>query len=354
MQEILNQMEERNIDGLFLVNDSNIRYISGYTNTDSFILLTKSRQFFLTDYRYSEQAENECSGFEIITVNKDEKPLECVIADIFKGDGLTILGFEEKYLVVQLMDKLRNAMPQIEFLPAGDIFENTRFVKSEQEISHIQTAARIADKAFELILGFIEPGMTEAKVAWQLETFMRDLGAESSAFEILLPSGKRTSLPHGAPTQKKIETGDFITMDFGALVEGYRSDMTRTVVVGTPDEKQKKIYSIVQEAQQQGLKSARAGRVGKDVHQDVMNVIDGHGYLEFAGKGLGHGLGLDIHEIPFMNTICDDILKENNVVTIEPGIYIPFWGGVRIEDTVVIKNDSCITLTNAPKELISI
>ncbi|MBU2510455.1 Xaa-Pro peptidase family protein [bacterium] len=354
MKKVIKQLEERNLDGLFLVDYANIRYMSGFTNADSYILITKEKQYFLTDYRYSEQAEKECKGFEVITVDREEKPLEQVILEIADSTGLKNIGFEENHIVFQLLEKLRGAMPRIEFVPTNGIVESLRYIKTNKEIDYIQTAASIADKAFDQILDTLKPGMTELEAAWKLETFMREFGADSSAFQTILISGQKTSLPHGIPSRKKIEKGDLVTIDFGALVEGYRSDMTRTIVVGKPDEKQKKIYAIIQEAQEQGLQSARAGRTGKEVNEEVMKIISGYGYIEFAGKGLGHGVGLDIHELPFMNKTCGDELKENCVVTIEPGIYIPYWGGVRIEDIIAVKNGPCKVLSNSPKELISI
>lgn len=181
---------------------------------------------------------------------------------------------------------------------------------------------------------------------------MHNNGSQGAAFPIILLSGQKTSMPHGIPSDKKVETGDFITMDFGALYNGYRSDMTRTVLIGKADEKQKKVYQIIQEVQSIGLENVRAGIPGRDVNQAVNMAIDKYHYLKFAGKGLGHGLGLDIHEIPYLNARCTEILQENMAVTIEPGIYIPYWGGVRIEDTVVVTNNGCEVLTKSTKELI--
>ncbi|WP_416197507.1 MAG: Xaa-Pro aminopeptidase [Sporanaerobacter sp.] len=350
IEKLYEQMSKNNIDGLFLLTEPNVRYISRFTGSDSFVFITSKNNYFITDSRYTEQAQSQCKGFEVIRWGNPFKSLVETVKDLVKKDGVKRIGFEKEYMNFGMYESLRESISNIELVPTSYLVEEIRVVKDEEEIECIKRACDFADKAFEKILKIIKVGMTEMELALELEYYMRKAGAEGISFDTIFISGKKTSLPHGQPSDKKIENGDFITIDFGALYKGYHSDMTRTVVVGKANEKQVEIYNIVKAAQQRGLDVLRSGISGKEADTEVRKIMGE--YNEYFGHGLGHGVGLELHEIPFMGVNCDRVLEENSVVTVEPGIYIPDWGGVRIEDSVVVKKDGIEILTHSPKELI--
>lgn len=347
-------MEKNNIDGLFLVTEPNVRYVSRFTGADSFVLITSKNNYFITDSRYTEQAEAQCDGFNVIRYasNSPWKPLIETVNDLSKKDGVKRLGFEKEYLTFVMYDKMSEKVENVELVPTSYLVEELRSKKYEEEIALIQKACEIADEAYSNILKQIKVGMTEVDLALELDYQMRKLGAEDVSFDTIFISGKKTSLPHGQPSDKIIEHGDFITMDFGALYKGYHSDMTRTIVVGEASDEQIKIYNIVKKAQQIGLDTIKAGIMGKEVDRIVRESMGE--YNEYFGHGLGHGAGLEIHEPPFMGPNCDTILEKNFVVTVEPGVYIPGWGGVRIEDSVVVKENGIDILTHSTKDLLII
>jgi Xaa-Pro aminopeptidase len=351
-EKILSKMNELEVDGLFLINNSNIRYISGYTGSDSYILITADKKVFITDARYTEQAQIECKDFIILEWKKNRCSLEEFIAEEVAELGIKRLGFERNYMSYDLYDRFVTKMPTVELIPTKDIIESFRYIKNDTEIEYIKKAASFADIAFEKILGYIKPGLTENEIVLELEYYLKKAGSEGVGFPTILVSGKKTSMPHGIPSEKKIEYGDLITMDFGGLYNGYHSDMTRTVAVGKVDDEQRKIYKIIKEAQQRGIDALKNGVVGNIPDQRVREIIGQAGYIDKYYPGLGHGVGLDIHEAPFMGIESKDILKTGCVVTVEPGIYIPNWGGVRIEDTVLVKDGEAEILTKASKELI--
>jgi Xaa-Pro aminopeptidase len=230
--------------------------------------------------------------------------------------------------------------------------EELRRVKSEDEIALIAKAEAISDEAFSHVIKLIKPGMTELEIAMELEFQMRRAGASGVSFDTIVASGKRSSMPHGVATDKKVEIGDFITMDYGCIYQGYCSDITRTIALGQVDEKQETVYNLVRKAQEEALAAIKAGVTGKEVHMAAQNVFQDAGYGAFFGHGLGHSVGLEIHEEPRFSPKAEDVMQENMVITVEPGLYLPNWGGVRIEDLVVIKKDGYINLTHSPKELI--
>lgn len=350
VEKLVEIIKKNSLDGLFLITDPNIRYISGFTGSDSYVLVTQNKNYFITDSRYTEQAEVQCKGFDVIRWGKPCESLIETLKDLADKEGLKKIGFEKEYVNYGLYEELSKGLPSIELVSTSSLVEELRYIKDQEEIDNIRKAASFADEAFDKILKLIKVGMTEKELGLELEYQMRKAGADGISFDTIFISGKKTSLPHGQPSEKKIEYGDFITMDFGALCDGYCSDITRTIVVGEVSEEQKKIYDIVKLAQKTGLETIKAGMVGKDVDAKVREVMGE--YNQYFGHGLGHGLGLVIHEQPFMGANCDRVLEENCVVTVEPGIYIPNWGGVRIEDTVVVKKDCVEILTHSPKELI--
>ena len=352
---ILKKIEKDNIDGLFVIKNEllmkeNVRYISGFRGSSAYVIITSKHRILLTDDRYTEQAAEECPNFEII---KHSQSFTGTLKEVVNELNIKKLGFEIDGVTIELFNTLKDNLPGIELVPTKGIIEELRTVKDEQELALIKKAAQIADQGFEHILDFIKPGVKEKDIALELEFYMRKIGASGLAFNTILASGKRSSLGHGAPSGKKIKYGDFVKMDFGALYEDYRSDMTRTVAVGKADKKQKDVYNTVKMAQQEGLNILRAGMEEKEVFAYVREIIERAGYGDYGNKRLGHGVGLQIHEPPYIRPHNGPFtLRAGNVVTVEPSIQIPGWGGVRIEDMVIIKEGGCEVITKSPKKLI--
>ncbi len=327
---------------------SSRRYISGFNASDGYIVITENAATFFADSRYFEAAKNKIKNMDVALYQGADS-----IKEYFKEKGITEIYIETAFLTVELLKAYRKAFGvKIKRCSAlSNLLLSCRMVKSEEEIDSIKKAQEITDKAFSHILNFIKVGVTEREIALELEFFMRKLGSEGVAFDTIAVSGKNTSLPHGEPSEKKIENGDFITLDFGAVVNGYRSDMTRTVAVGNVSEKQKKVYNTVLLAQKKAMEKIRAGVKCAAVDKAARDIID----LEFKGAfghALGHSVGLDIHESPNFSPKEKPVLKENMVLSVEPGIYLEGEFGVRIEDLIVVKKDGFINLTESPKDLI--
>lgn len=353
MQERIERLRElfseEGIDGVLLTKAENRRYMTGFTGTAGVVLISEERSLFITDFRYLDQAEEQAPDYEIVDGSKDmiEK-----IKEMVEELGIKKLGFEAEGMTYGNYKAYNKAIGEIaEMVSTSSLVEKLRLIKDEHEIAMTKKAAEIADAAFEHILTFIKPGMTELEVALELEYYMKKLGSEKNAFDFIVASGHRSALPHGVASDKVIESGEFVTMDYGAVYKGYHSDITRTIVVGEPDEKMLKIYNIVKEAQQKVLDNIKAGMTTVEADAIARDIIKEEGYGDKFGHGLGHGIGLEIHEGPRVSPKEEIELEENMIVTNEPGIYISKWGGVRIEDDIVITKDGCRVLTSATKEL---
>lgn len=336
------------IDGLLIASPYNLRYISNFTGTSGAALISTEKAKFITDFRYIEQAKKQCTGFEIVNQGAS---IAKEVAQQIKELGIKRLGFEQDY-VTYAQFKMYEDIFEVELVPVTGLIEKLRLIKSGAEIKILKEAADIADAAFKHIIDFIRPGITELEVANELEFFMRGCGAASSSFDTIVASGYRSAMPHGVASEKVIEKGDMVTMDFGAYYKGYVSDITRTVAVGKPDPKLEEIYNIVLEAQLRGMDGLKAGMSGKDGDALTRDYITEKGYGDYFGHSTGHGIGLEVHEGPALSMRSDTILKPGMVVTVEPGIYIPGLGGVRIEDDTLIKENSNEALTHSTKELL--
>lgn len=351
----LNRLREKfaknKIDGLLIFKPQNRMYLSNFTGSTAVLYITETEAFLITDFRYTEQAKEQTSNFTIIEYKLS---LYETLIDIIKKSGTKNIGFEREFLTYIQYEILTKQLPSAKLVPITDLVEQLRIIKDNAEIQKLKKAVEIADSAFNHIITFIKPGITEIDISIELEFAMRRLGAEKSAFDIIVATGQRSSLPHGVATDKLINNGDCITMDFGAVYQGYHSDMTRTVFVGSATDKQREIYDIVLNAQLTGIKAIASGKIGKDVDASARNLIKDKGYGENFGHGLGHGVGLEIHENPRLSLNSEDVLEEGMAVTVEPGIYLPSWGGIRIEDTTLVSSTGCEVLNKATKELIII
>ncbi len=350
LEKLKSLMIEQGLDGILLMGDPNRNYISYFTGDESYALISKDKDIFITDSRYTEQAKNQVKGFEIYQYNT---PFINDLAKLVQENSIKKLGFEENIVTFSKYDEFLKNL-DCELVPLNGLVEKMRIVKDDSEIEKIRKAASIADAALVELVKFIKPGMSEKEVGLQLEYNMKKLGATGLSFKSIVASGKRSSLPHGIASDKIIENGDFLTLDFGCIYGEYCSDMTRTLVIGEPSEKMLDIYNTVKEAQARALKFITEGVKASEVDKIARDYINSKGYGEYFGHGLGHGVGLEIHEAPAVNTRNNSILKEGMIITDEPGIYIPDFGGVRIEDLILVKKDGCEVLSKSSKELICI
>ncbi len=354
IERLLGKLNEDNLDGLLLITDQNIRYLTGFTGSDSFIIITPKDKYFITDGRYVEQVEQECPEFKIVNWRQPSRRLSEAIRDIAIELGLKSLGFEKNHVCYELYDDLNRDITDIELIPTKSIVESIRYRKDDEEILKIKKACEISENALNRLLGSIKPGVTEKELTAELEYHIKKQGADGVGFETILISGKRTSLLHGKPSDKKIEHGDFITIDFGAMYDGYICDMTRTFVVGKASEKQKEVYEAVKEALNYATNSIKSNISSKVPCEKYKKTIDKAGYRDYYYPNLGHGVGLVVHEEPFMGPASEYILEKNCIITVEPGVYIPDWGGVRIEDMILVTDEGFEVLTKLPKDLIII
>lgn len=338
------------VDAILISRPENRAYLTGFTGSAGYVLVSRDRALILTDFRYAEQATEQAPDF---TVMDSAPSLPDALQQALGDNNVLRLGFESDFVTFSIYQGFKEKL-QVELLPLPGVVEKLRMVKDTEELSRMREAANIAQEALQLTLPKIRAGVTEAFVALELEIAMRRLGADRAAFDFIAASGPRSSLPHGRAGERVMQAGDFLTLDFGAMYNGYCSDMTRTFVIGAPTPEQVKIYSIVLEAQLAALSVIKPGLLGKDVDKVARDVITSAGYGERFGHGLGHGIGRAVHEGPSAGSKGEDVLRANMVVTVEPGIYIPDWGGVRIEDMVVVTPAGCENFYRFSKELISL
>jgi Xaa-Pro aminopeptidase len=342
-------MNEAGLEALLLGSQYNRQYISGFSGSSGYVLITGSKSILLTDFRYTVQAASQADGFEI--VEHGTSPLQNVL-ELLKGEGLSSLAFEQDHVTYAEYLSWSKTLEGIKLVPAAGLVENLRVFKDEAELAIMQEAAELADRTFKHICGIIAPGISENDVALEIEVFMRSNGATSSSFDTIVASGERSALPHGVASDRIIGNNEFVKLDFGAYYKGYCSDITRTVVVGKPSDKHLEIYNIVLEAQLHALDHIKPGMTGMEADALARDVIAKYGYGDHFGHSTGHGLGMEVHEAPRLSRLSDTILTPGMVVTVEPGIYLPGFGGVRIEDDIVITESGIKILTSSPKELI--
>ncbi len=337
-------------EAILIHSPENRRYFTDFPSTDGYLVITKNDAVFFTDSRYIEAAQKNAScKAQLVTKASVE------IKDYLKEKNILKAYTERERLTVSMADFFKTAFLPCRVTPSKKLetkINELRMVKNEDELCNIRKAQQIAEEAFEHILTFIRPGVTEKRIALELDFYMLSHGAEALSFETIAVTGKKTSMPHGVPNDTVVEIGDFITMDFGAVYKGYHSDMTRTVAVGEVSAEQRKIYEIVLSAQKASLEILKKGISCKEADKAARDIITDAGYGDYFGHGTGHGVGIEIHELPNLSPRSDAILQVGNVVTVEPGIYIPNKFGVRIEDMALITENGYENLTNTPKELI--
>ena len=337
-------------EGVLIHKPSNMFYLSGYTG-EGLLAVGHGFQAIVTDFRYTEQVTRQAPGFEACQIRTGQSHA-ALAAQILGDHGIDTVRYEADEVTVAAFEHMKRDMPGMTFIPLNGEPEKVRRIKDESELSLIREACDISCKALTNILGQIREGMTEIDIRIALEFEMLRLGGDGLAFSTIVASGDNGSLCHAIPGPRKIRKGDMITMDFGALKGGYCADMTRTVALGEPDPKMKEIYSIVLDAQKTAEAALHAGVTGDSVDKIARDIIGGAGYGDYFGHGLGHSVGIDIHESPRLSPTCHDILTENTTMTVEPGIYIPGLGGVRIENTCIIGKDSSESLVWFEKELL--
>ncbi len=335
------------LDGIVVAKPENRLYFSGFTGSAGLLLVSAGEARLITDFRYLEQAAAQASHFTVVRHGSDIYPS-------LKGEidalGLKKIGFEGDYQTWDAHRRLTEVAAEL----AAVHLDELRMTKDADEMALIRQAVLLADNAFTHVLPYIKPGVREEEIALELEFHMRKHGAEKSAFDIIVASGKRSALPHGRASAKTIQTGDLVTMDFGAVYQGYHSDITRTVVIGRASARQREVYNLVLAAQLAGVAAVAPGKTGRECDAVAREVISAAGFGEYFGHGLGHGVGLAIHEQPRLAPVSEIALTPGMVVTVEPGVYLPDWGGVRIEDTVVVAAAGVEILTASSKELIEL
>ena len=349
LKQIAAKLPEYGIDAMLLNSEPGEYYAVGFHGEGN-VVVTAEKCFYFTDSRYIEAAGNLITGAEI-AMTGHSRNYRAMVQEVVEQCGIKTMGFEENYLSVAEYELWEKGLTA-KLVPAQKLVNSLRAAKDEEEIALMRKAQEITDRAFDEILKFIQPGMTEQEIAAKLQYDMLRFGAMRMSFDPIVASGPNGSKPHAIPSDRKVQKGDFITMDFGCVYGGYCSDMTRTVALGEPTEEMRKVYHIVLEAQKAGIAAAKAGVTGKSVDAAARKVIEDAGYGEYFGHGYGHSVGIEIHESPNANTRDETLLPVGAAVSAEPGIYLPGKFGVRIEDVTVLTAEGCMDITKSPKELI--
>lgn len=349
LQSLHQKLKEAKLDAILISQPENRRYISGFTGSAGLLAISHHAALLATDFRYIEQAAREAPDFEVIRI---EGEIAHWFPDVASRLKEKRVGFEAANITFAESQKLTEAAAEIGGLtlsPTIDLVESLRAIKDEEELLRIADAVALADAAFASVAPHIAPGMTEKEAAWELEKQMRERGGEAVSFDIIVASGPNAAMPHARPTERRLQSGEPILIDMGARLEGYGSDLSRTLCLGKPDETFARIYDTVLGAQLTALATISAGMSGEQADALARTVIEQAGHGHAFGHGLGHGIGLAVHERPRLGKGSVDILAEGMVFTVEPGIYLPGWGGIRIEDVVVLEKEGVRPLTKAPK-----
>lgn len=351
MEQMVAQLSPRGLDGMLISAPENRRYLSGFTGSAGYLLIASGDAVLVTDSRYTEQATNQAPDYRVLQVRSGWDWL----LGLLKDSGIKRLGFESQNMTVATYHSLLEAIKEdgslghVSLMAASGIAEDQRTIKDSEELAQLQKAIDASDAAMEAVCPAIQEGMTEREVAWRMEVAMRDFGADGTSFDTIVAAGPNGAMAHHRPSSRPIQRGEPIVIDMGAKAGGYCSDITRTVVVGEPDDRFRKIYDIVLGAQLTAIHTVRAGMTGEECDGLARSVIAEAGYGDNFGHSLGHGVGLAVHEYPRVSPKSTDPLNPNTVFTVEPGIYVTGWGGVRIEDIVILGDDGATPLSKAAK-----
>ena len=351
IQKLMEKYQDLGVDAVLLSSEYNRRYISGFTGSSAYLYISRGRQILLTDFRYITQATAQCPDFQVVDYRKAGGLTE-VLTEYLKDDGVGAIGFEGNQMTVAEFRVLEENLKNVEWKTIATAVEELRMIKTPEEMVLLRKASKIGDDAFTHMLNFIKPGMTEKEIALELEFTMRRLGADGLSFDSIIASGLNGALPHARPSEKKLQKGELLTMDFGCIYQGYCSDMTRTIAIGEVSDKLKEIYEVVLKAHLEALAALRPGVTGKEMDAVARDIITAAGYGDYFGHSLGHSVGLEVHEAPMLSFREDRILEVNMLETIEPGIYIEGIGGVRIEDLAVLTETGAESLVTSEKKLI--
>lgn len=353
VRRLREEMSREGVEALLVLGRANCRYLSGFSGSAGWGLLTPEGAYLLTDARYREQAERECAPHWEVREVKWKRASEMLL-EILREEGISVLHGEGEHLSHESWIRLEKALEGVELRSARGVVEKLRMIKDEEEVRKIRKATEIAERALSATLPLLREGIAEREVAAELDYRMRREGAEAPAFETIVAFGSRTSLPHARSGEARLSRGDLVLIDFGARWEGYHSDLTRTFFFGRSGEEQRRVYRAVLRAQKAALEGARAGVPAKEVDGRAREVLAEEGLGERFGHGLGHGVGLEIHEAPRLGEEEESPLEAGMVVTFEPGVYMPGWGGVRIEDLAVVVEEGVEVLTSFPKEIMEL
>lgn len=341
-------IKKQGLNGLIISNLKNVQYLSGFSGSEGAMLITDERHILVTDFRYVEQVQEECPGIELV---ERKRGLIKTLSNLVKRLRLRVLGFEAETLTFSQYSELRAALGRKKMVGTKGIVERMREIKDDEELGKIRESLEIAEDAFQLLKKNVRPGMTEKQVANDLELAIKEKGADGPSFKIIVAAGERSSLPHAPLTERKIAKSDMILIDWGASRRAYNSDLTRVLFLNRIGAQARRIYNIVLDAQKKAIDTIKEGISAREADLAARSYIEKRGYGSNFGHGLGHGIGLEVHESPRLNRTNKKVLKKGMVVTVEPGIYVPHWGGIRIEDMVLVKEEGCEVLSRTPKGL---
>ncbi|MFN2292632.1 MAG: M24 family metallopeptidase [Anaerolineae bacterium] len=351
LEQLRRSLAEQELDAILISQPENRRYLSGFTGSAGFLLITAQEAILATDFRYYEQVGREAPDFQLAKI---KSRFEDLLPDLVAGLGIKRLGFEAEHATVHQLYRWSELANNVEWLPQRQTVERIRAVKEEGELQALRRSVALTDAAFAHLLDVLEPGMTEQQAAWEIEVYMRTHGASKVAFDFIVAAGPNGALPHASASQHSIAEGEPVVIDIGCIVDGYCSDMTRTICLGQPDSRYLEVWQIVHRAQETAEANIRAGMTGIEADALARGVIERAGYSDSFGHGLGHGVGLAVHEMPWASPRNDNVLEAGMVLTVEPGIYLPGEFGVRIEDLVIIREEGVEVLTQSSKRAVSL
>lgn len=350
-QKLLQLIKREEVEALLVTNPVNVTYLSGFTGEDSYLLVSKKGVVLLSDGRFSAQIALECPSLDVV-IRKPSQGIHQIVAETLHKRKVASLGVDGGHLSIGSFQHLNELCAETDLCVIPPLVEELRLIKDADELTQIKLAIEHAERGYAAMKANLLVTQTEREAAFDLEHAMRRFGATRASFEIIVAAGDRSALPHARPTDLRIDASDFTLVDWGASApSGYKSDLTRIIVTGKISAKLEKIYGVVLNAQIQGIQAIRPGITGREVDKISRTVIEKAGFGKAFSHSLGHGIGLDIHEGPRVSPIADQVLKPGMVITVEPGIYLPGWGGIRIEDDVLVTPDGCEVLTSVPKEL---